>query len=122
MLDNNLEQMQSEGYAKVAQLMGDHPEFAIFRRFRALNMQDMLYLQAEITHLEADLRKITNDDVKRRGRQNHAYDWWSMAHGMHGEGDTEQWEKVLEIRQKLEKYSKRTRHAREYISYDDIQN
>ena len=109
MLENNLEQM-TEGYAKVAQLMGEHPEFAIFRRFRALNMQDMLYLQAEITHLEADLRKIENDDVKHGGRKNHSYDWWSMTHGQ-GEGDTDQWEKVLEIREKLEKYSTRTQHA-----------
>jgi len=93
-----------EGYAKVAQLMGTHPEFAIFRRFRDLNMQDMLYLQAEITHLEEDLRRIASKDVEHGNRKNHPYDWWSMSHGQ-GEGDTKQWEKVLEIREKLEKYS-----------------
>lgn len=94
-----------EGYAKVAQLMGTHPEFAIFRRFRELNMQDMLYLQAEITYLEADLRKVAREDVQHGNRENHPYDWWSMAHGQ-GEGDTKQWGIVREIREKLEKYSK----------------
>jgi hypothetical protein len=46
-----------EGYAKVAHLMGTHGEFGIFRRFQTLNMQNLLYLQAEITHLEAELRQ-----------------------------------------------------------------
>jgi len=94
-----------EGYAKIAQLMGEHSEFAIFRRFRALNMQDMLYLQAEITHLEAELRKFEQDNSSHSGRQNHSHDWWSMASG-EGEGGTAQWELVQEIRAKLEKYSK----------------
>lgn len=94
-----------EGYAKVAQLMGEHPEFAIFRRFRALNMQDMLYLQAEITHLEAELNQVEQDNPSHGNRKNHAYDWWSMANGQ-GEGGTTQWAIVQEMRDKLEKYSK----------------
>lgn len=93
-----------EGYEKVAQLMGVHHEFAIFRRFQALNMQNLLYLQAEITHLEAELREMARRDVQHGNRQNYAYDWWSLSSGV-GEEDTEQWGKVLEIREKLEKYS-----------------
>jgi hypothetical protein len=92
-----------EGYDKVAQLMGSHPEFAIFRRFRALNMKNMLYLQAEIIHLEAELRRLANEDIKHASRQEYPYDWWSLSQGQ--EGDMRQWEKVLEIRAKLEKYS-----------------
>jgi hypothetical protein len=94
-----------EGYAKVAHLMGTHSEFAIFRLFRNLNMQNLLYLQAEITHLEAELRQIAEDDIKHGGRRHHAHDWWSLSQG-DDEGDTDQWETVVELREKLEKYSK----------------
>jgi uncharacterized protein DUF6594 len=93
-----------EGYAKVANLMGTHNEFAMFRRFRGLNMQNLLYLQAEITHLEEELRKIVDEDIKHGGRRYHAYDWWSLSQG-DSEGDTDQWDTVLELRAKLEKYS-----------------
>lgn len=93
-----------EGYAKVGQLMGSHPEFAIFRRFCALNMQNLLYLQAEITHLEAELCRLVEEDTHHGGRQDHPHDWWSLSQGQE-EGDTRQWEKVVEIREKLENYS-----------------
>ena len=33
-----------EGYAKIACLMGEFPEVAIFRRFGALNAQNLLCL------------------------------------------------------------------------------
>jgi hypothetical protein len=93
-----------EGYAKVAQLMGTHTEFAMFRRFKGLNMRNLLYLQAEITHLEAELQRLATVDAKHRDREHHAHDWWSLSQG-EGEGDMEQWETVLDIREKLEKYS-----------------
>jgi len=95
-----------EGYAKVAELMSTHNEFAIFRRFQTLNMQNLLYLQAEITHLEADLSEISGRDARHANRENHAYDWWSLSSGVEKE-DLEQWNKVLALRQRLEKYSMR---------------
>jgi hypothetical protein len=93
-----------EGYAKIAQLMGAHEEFAILRRFRAMNMQNLLYQQAEIIHLENELHDLARRDARHSDRGNHAHDWWSLSQG-EGEGETEQWELVLEIREKLEKYS-----------------
>jgi hypothetical protein len=93
-----------EGYAKVAQLMSTHPEFAIFRRFRALNVQNLLYMQAEITHLEAELRNKADEDIQSGNKQDHAHDWWSLAQDQETD-DAGQWETVLEIREKLEKYS-----------------
>ena len=94
-----------EGYAKVAQLMGAQDEFAIFRGFRALNMRNLLYMQAEITHLEAELQEIARRDAVDRECADYAFDWWSMSIGEGQNGD-EQWEKVQEIRDKLEKYSR----------------
>ncbi|KAL9080457.1 MAG: hypothetical protein Q9157_000771 [Trypethelium eluteriae] len=93
-----------EGYAKIAQLMGAYPEFAIFRRFRTLNMQNLLYLQAELMHLETELAIIASDDNKHASRQAYPHDWWSMAHGQ-GESDNKQREVVLKIQEKLEKYN-----------------
>jgi hypothetical protein len=94
-----------EGYAKVAALMGTHPEFAMLRRFRTLNLQNLLYLQAEITHLEAELVRRAEEDVMSGNRPDHPHDWWSLSQGEEF-GDARQWETVLEIREKLERYSK----------------
>jgi hypothetical protein len=95
-----------EGYAKVASLMGTYPEFSILRRFRALNMQNLLYLQAEMTHLEAELHRLVQEDIATGKVPDHAHDWWTLAHDEEL-GDAEHWRLVLEIREKLEKYSTR---------------
>jgi hypothetical protein len=94
-----------EGYAKVALLMGTHREYQIFRRFRDLNLQNLLYLQAEITHLEAELQKIAEENLEHSGRRYFAHDWWSLSQG-ENDGDSDQWEVVLDIRNKLGQYSK----------------
>jgi hypothetical protein len=95
----------TEGYAKLARLMARQEEFAILRSFRSLNMQNLLYLQAELTHLETELKELAERDVAHIDRQFHAKDWWSLSQGDEEE-DTEQWTKFLDIRDKLEKYSK----------------
>ncbi len=93
-----------EGYAKLAQLMANQDEFAILRRFRVLNMQNLLYLQADLTHDEAELVELANRDARNGDRQFHMKDWWSLSQGGEEDG-REQWEKFLEMRDKLEKYS-----------------
>jgi hypothetical protein len=93
-----------EGYPKLAQLMSDFDEFAMFRRFRALNYRNLLYLQAEIIHLEEELDALSSRDAGHQDRTFYARDWWSLSQG-EGDEDTEQWEKVLEIRRLLENYS-----------------
>ncbi|KUJ08802.1 uncharacterized protein LY89DRAFT_788704 [Mollisia scopiformis] len=93
-----------DGYAKVAQLMASQEEFAIFRRFRALNIKRLLYLQAEIMHLEAEVSQLAKRDSTHEGRRFHTRDWWSLSQG--GEGDDlEQWEKFLELSEKLDQYN-----------------
>ena len=91
-----------EGYAKIATLMSSHGEFAIFRNFSKLNLQNLLYLQAEITHLEADLKEVAMRDRADPNRAIYTKYWWYLAQSE----DREQWEKVLQIRDKLKEYSK----------------
>jgi hypothetical protein len=41
-----------EGYPKIAQLMSQHGGLAIFRKCGSMNIQNLLYIQAELTYLE----------------------------------------------------------------------
>lgn len=96
-----------EGHAKVAQLIAAYDESAISWSFRFLNMLNLLYLQAEITHLEAELSELVKRDEMRGHQDFHASHWWSLSLGENtSKGDLEQWEKLLQLREKLEKYSK----------------
>jgi hypothetical protein len=93
-----------EGYPAIAQIMCNHDELAIFRRFRELNALDLLYAQAELTHLEDDLVELRAVDKAHPEKALYHRDWWSLAHSTEDE-NKEQWQKVLEIRKKLEAYS-----------------
>jgi hypothetical protein len=95
-----------EGYHKIARLMGQHSDLAIVRRFSELNIKDLLYAQAELVHLESELHSIAEEDQKHHDRAWYARDWWSLAQPQdEDESQAEQWEKVLEIREKLKAYS-----------------
>lgn len=91
------------GYPKLSGLMNERPEIAIYRRFGALSAQKILYLQAEITHLEQQLRKIEEDDYLR-GKP-YAVDWYDLSHSTNDE-DALQWKLMQKICDKLEKYGK----------------
>lgn len=56
--------------------MQDHPEDAMMRRFAALNIQNILYLQAEVTDLQRDYDKLEADDNSSAevDRRNFAFD------------------------------------------------
>lgn len=93
-----------DGYGKVAELMSTHDEFAILRRFRHLNMKNLLYLQAEIAHLEEETQELAERDSIDPESRFHGKDWWSLANGEE-ESNQEQWEKVLQLREKLDIYN-----------------
>lgn len=101
-----------DGYGKLAELMSSHDEFAILRRFRHLNMKNLLYLQAEIAHLEEELGELADRDATDPRLSFHGHDWWSLAHDDGGADEDgaggqaqEQWAKVLELRGKLAAYN-----------------
>lgn len=93
-----------EGYPAIAQVMSNHDELAIFRRFKELNVLNLLYTQAELVHLESELTSLRDLDISQPERAAYLRDWWSLAHSEEDE-DKEQWQKILEIRQKLDAYS-----------------
>jgi hypothetical protein len=97
--------VDTDGYGKIVNVMADYPEFAIFRRFQKLNILNLLYLQAELVQLEAELQHLAAEDASAVSRQDYAHDWWTLAHGDGAEGSTLQWQKALEVREKLKEYS-----------------
>ena len=94
-----------EGYARIAQLMARHDEFAMFRRFRVLNMQNLLHMQAELTFLEEQLKAIAYRDAAVSSRVFYSKDWWALSQSERAD-DKLQWEKCLDIRAKLKEYSR----------------
>jgi hypothetical protein len=81
-----------EGHSKIAQLMGRHDEFAMLRRFGALNMQNLLYMQAELSYLEEDLKELAYEDSQDADRVVYARDWWSLSQS-EDEKELSQWQK-----------------------------
>lgn len=94
-----------EGYAQVGRLMARYEEFGILKRFKALNYQDLLYRQAEITYLQEDLEKLAQRDATEPARQFYTKDWWALAHTEAKQEGGEQWRKVQQLRKKLSDYS-----------------
>ena len=86
--------------------MGNYSENAIFRRFGSLNSQNLLYLQAEITHLERDLRALESVDNQAQQGSDLVYasDWYWLNDSRHDEYHP-QLQLVLAIRARLKEYS-----------------
>ena len=140
------------GYAKIATLMGAYPEVAIVRRFAALNMQNVLYLQAELINLEARLHKYEEED-RNSGDQNridYAVDWFKLRNTtefsnspcslsetsersirIEHENVNEElralphgrrWKMILRIREKLKEYSAATDGSLLVVGYNDVRS
>jgi len=55
------------GFPKLAGRMGLFPELAIFRRFSALNMTNLLFMQDELLELEKTLRDLEASNSSQEG-------------------------------------------------------
>jgi hypothetical protein len=96
-----------EGYAKIASRIAAHPELGIYRRFGALNAQNILYLQAELHGLERELQQYATEDAAAANdetRKLYSRDWHTLAEST-GD-DRRQWNTMCRIRGKLKEYSK----------------
>lgn len=104
--------------------MGPFPQLAIFRRFGPLNMLNLLSLQAELTHLQNELKAVTNlDDMSPGPESKFSSSFLAMLKEMDRDeekvedsrevppasaksGRTPlQWSLLLRIRSKLNEYS-----------------
>jgi hypothetical protein len=47
-----------KGYTKIAALMGKYPELGMISQFSSLNIQSLLYRQAELIGLQQDLHEL----------------------------------------------------------------
>jgi hypothetical protein len=94
------------GYPKLAAKFEVLPEVAIFRRFGALNAQNLLYYQAEITYLERKLKAQQLQDNNQGNDQEKLYaiDWFWLEKSQE-QGSAPQLKLVLKIRKLLREYS-----------------
>ena len=94
------------GYPKLARLMMQSPETAIFRRFKDLNMMNLLRLQAELHDMERQLQEIREEDAQSRDpfRSSYATDFRLMR-DCKETGDSLQYELLLTIGEKIQEYS-----------------
>lgn len=100
------------GYPKLASFMGANPEVAILRRFGALNARNLLYFQAELVALEAELKGFADQDSasdnEDRKEYSRCWDLLSRSDDNSNGGDEtdgKQWQTMLRIRGKLKEYS-----------------
>ncbi|CZR67327.1 uncharacterized protein PAC_17226 [Phialocephala subalpina] len=94
------------GYNKLSRFMVSR-DMAMFRQFQECAARDLLYLQAELVHLEAEYTKAAKADRESGdSSERHLYDveWWHLRQsGARGFGG-EQWGLALDIRTKLREY------------------
>ncbi|KAH6625857.1 hypothetical protein C7974DRAFT_312261 [Boeremia exigua] len=94
------------GYPKLAARIELQPELAIYRRFVALNAQNLLYFQAELTDLERTLREQQVIDHRdgTGNKSRYAVHWYWLKESER-DRDTDQLELVMRVREVLKEYS-----------------
>ena len=107
-------------YSALSRLMSDHPEALVIRSFSELQIKSLLYYQAELAELEAELEEIEREDFTSSdaARKNFSSHWKSLTAtgsssltlsdkaASQDLGSRQQWRLVLRIRDALKDYSK----------------
>ena len=94
-------------YRRLAALMGNLPELAIFRKFHEINIQNLLTLQSELVHLEEEYKAICDEDASSECAITRSYqkDWVALQESK-GMGGTLQKDMQSLLQTKLAAYSK----------------
>ncbi|KAI9781522.1 MAG: hypothetical protein M1839_005937 [Geoglossum umbratile] len=87
-----------DGYEKLSWFMGTKPGLAILRRFSALGMSNLLYMQAQLVYLKLEWAAMVKKDIESGRNVRHS------VHDMIITGDR-MWRKVLEIRELVKQYN-----------------
>jgi hypothetical protein len=97
--------MAVQGYPKFATYISTSPSSLITRSFASLAAKNILYLQAELVHLEMKLQELESRDSSSTvgKREMYAKDWYWL-HSSATEQESEQWDTVLQMREKLKDY------------------
>ena len=114
--DTASEKQELVGYPKLAKLMSDASETAIFRSFKELNMMNLLRLQAELHDMEHQLQVIRDEDAQSGDpvRVSYALDFRSMRDWKET-GDSLQYDLLESIGAKLEQYSLDPLHILDHL-------
>lgn len=91
------------GYPALARIMGPYPGMAIFKRFATLNAHSILMQQAKLLLLERNLDAMMASD--RDDGLSYDDKAANLITSVENGPDDAQWELILEIHAKLEKYS-----------------
>lgn len=95
-----------DGYHKLASLLSNHEDLFVLRRFATANVKNLLYMQAEILHLEAELHDIALEDHSGCAKhRNYEYCVFDLKESCGVGGSDTQWRKILQLREKLREYS-----------------
>jgi hypothetical protein len=95
------------GYDKLARLLADYPNLTIYRRFGVLSAKVLLFMQAELVHLERNLEIVAHDDRKDPARSSFESSWAALFGAPSEEGADLQSRKIIEIQDKLSNYRMR---------------
>ena len=99
-----------QGYEKLAALLTSSHGLQLFRRFGALQVKSLLYLQAELLILEtqlADIMKQDQDEANAGNQEKRAFpdSWLALKQSdQNPAADNSQYRKVVEIQECLKKY------------------
>ena len=91
------------GCPRLAKFIGRIPGYAIFKCFASLNARMLLYFQAEIVELEHDLDRL---ERMNKADQRLHYVVRELRTAPEGSNRRKQWDKVVELREKLDQYSR----------------
>jgi hypothetical protein len=110
------------GYAKLSSVMSTDPEFAIYRKFGALNAQNILYYQAELMGFEDDLQDIAARDRTSQDSEKLDFEgnWYELSHA--GPGKDLRLRKFMNIRRLLKEYSTYSSRAVMIAAVDAIED
>jgi len=98
---------QMAGYSKLSRFMTEkhHP---ILRKYQSVAMRDLLYLQAELCHLEHCYEKQAQMDASETTERNrYNRDWFSLSTSARRDFGGKQWELAIQLREKLREYCMR---------------